>query len=144
MSKSMFFRTVNGAVNLVASETVLYDEQANILLVLGKGCSLLRYDNSDKAEDLFKQLKGKVKPEPKQCIKMENGGFINIEAIKDIRLSEKSGSLLVSGTNDKLLHIFDAEHHTNLEGLRDVLVDGLISANDGKAMPKVDWALYHA
>ncbi|MCR9875437.1 hypothetical protein NB614_12385 [Vibrio parahaemolyticus] len=74
---------------------------------------------------------------------LESGSWIHASAISNAFISGKSGALLITATNsDNLLAMFTPEEYSDLDGLRDAIVDALIAFSEGNDLPTVDWSEY--
>jgi hypothetical protein len=138
---TIFVKTQSGVANLANGKTVLPSEDR--MVVLDKNCHLVLNETGDHVGDLFDKILKAVKPEKGKCLMLESGGWIHASAISNAFISNKSGALLITAMNsDNLLAMFTPEEYSDLDGLRDAIVDALIAFSEGNDLPSVKWSEY--
>ena len=136
---ALFVKTKSGVANLANGKTVLPSDDR--VVVLDKNCNLILNESGDHVGELFDKISKAVKSEKGRCLMLENGGWIHASAISNAFISGKSGALLITAMNsDNLLAMFTPEEFSDLEGLRDAIVDALIEFSEGNDMPKISWS----
>ncbi|OZS41528.1 hypothetical protein [Photobacterium sanguinicancri] len=136
---ALFVKTKSGVANLANGKTVL--PSSDRVVVLDKNCNLILNESGDHVGKLFDKISNAVKPEKGKCLILESGGWIHASAISNAFISGKSGALLITAMNsDNLLAMFTPEEFSDLEGLRDAIVDDLIEFSEGNDMPKINWS----
>ncbi|EJN8561005.1 hypothetical protein NR080_003912 [Vibrio alginolyticus] len=140
-NNSLFIRTKSGVANIFGGKTVLPSDE--LLVVLGAKGNLIAAESGEHAEELFKQVSKQMKPEKNKCFMLESGGWIHADTVGNAFISQKSGALLMTVVNsENLLAMFTPEEFNNLEGLRDAIVDALITYSEGNDLPQVNWSEY--
>lgn len=139
MSNSIFVRTKLGVANIFGGKTVLPSDE--LLVVLGAKGNLIAAESGEHAEELFKQVSKKMKPEKNKCFMLESGGWIHADTVGGAFISPKSGALLMTVVNsDNLLAMFTPEEFSNLEGLRDAITEALLTYSEGNDLPMITWS----
>ncbi|MFH4535708.1 hypothetical protein WMQ26_20830 [Vibrio diabolicus] len=138
-NNSLFIRTKSGVANIFGGKTVLPSDE--LLVVLGAKGNLIAAESGEHAEELFKQVSKKMKPEKKKCFMLESGGWIHADTVGGAFISPKSGALLMTVVNsDNLLAMFTPEEFSDLEGLRDAITEALLTYSEGNDLPKIAWS----
>ncbi|EIZ1317109.1 hypothetical protein MOU92_003889 [Vibrio parahaemolyticus] len=138
---AMFVKTKSGVANVANGKTVLASDDR--LVVLDKNCHLILNESGDQVGELFDKILKAVKPEKGKCLMLESGSWIHASAISNAFISGKSGALLITAMNsDNLLAMFTPEEYSDLDGLRDAIVDALIAFSEGSDLPTVNWSEY--
>uniref|UniRef100_UPI0035C0A235 hypothetical protein n=1 Tax=Vibrio parahaemolyticus TaxID=670 RepID=UPI0035C0A235 len=132
-------RTKLGVANIFGGKTVLPSDE--LLVVLGAKGNLIAAESGEHAEELFKQVSKKMKPEKNKCFMLESGGWIHADTVGGAFISPKSGALLMTVVNsDNLLAMFTPEEFSNLEGLRDAITEALLTYSEGNDLPMITWS----
>lgn len=138
---ALFVKTHSGVANVANGKTVLPSDGR--VVVLDKNGNLILNESGEHALEVFNKISKVVKPEKGKCLILANGGWIHASAISNAFISSKSGALLVTAMgSDNLLAMFTPDEYSDLEGLRDAIVDVLISFSEGNDLPPIKWSEY--
>ncbi|MCG7584948.1 hypothetical protein [Photobacterium sp. OFAV2-7] len=137
---TLFIRDGQSVINAATATTAT--NNGDFTLLLDHKCQKLAFKQGEGAGELFERVKKAVKPNEQYALVLENGGFIDARVISTAFVSSKTGNLVVVGTNDRPLCVFDTDTFSDLDGLADVILDALVSVGEGVNMPKIDWTSY--
>lgn len=138
---TQFVKTRSGVANVANGKTILLSDGR--VVVLDKNGNLILNESGENALEVFNKISKVVTPEKGNCLMLDNGGWIHASAISNAFISGKSGALLVTAMNsDNLLAMFTPEEYSDLGGLRDAIVDALISFSEGNDLPEINWSEY--
>ncbi|UJZ95012.1 hypothetical protein IHC87_06615 [Photobacterium damselae subsp. damselae] len=140
LTQPLFIRDGQSVVNASTATTLTHN--GDFTLLLDSKCKKVAYISGDSASAVFEKAKKVVRVNTKYALKLENGGFIDARIISTAFVSPKTNNLVIVGINDRPLGIFDANEFSDLTGLTEVILDGLVSVSEGKSMPTIDWSAY--
>lgn len=138
MQKPIFVSTSNGVKNVSLSSSIIYND--GFTLALDPKCNAICFEKGDESMALFERLKKVVKSTKGYSIVLDNGSFIDPSAIAEIFISPKSGHLLITGLNGKLLCMLKSTDFNDLDGLLSELSSCLLAMAEGEPVAAIQWA----
>jgi len=137
MKKPTFISTENGVKNVSRASSVIHED--GFTLALDPSSNVVCFEKDDGESILFERLKNVIKPVSNSSIVLDNGSFIDPTIIAEIFLSPKTGHLLITGLNNKLLCMFKSDDFSNLDELLQELSNNLVAVSEGHAMTAIQW-----
>lgn len=139
-TQPLFIRNGNSVVNATTATTLTFS--GDFTLLLDEQCNKVAFVQGDDANALFERAKKVIHANSQFALKLENGGFIDSRIISTAFISPKTNNLVIVGTNKRPLCVLTNEVYSDLDGLTEVILDGLVSVSSGEKMPSVDWASF--
>lgn len=135
--KPTFIPTANGLKNVSLVSSVIHED--GYTLALDRQCNVLCFEKNEGALALFDTLTQSLKPAKDYSLTFENGSFIDPAIIAEVFISPKSGHLLITGINSKLLYMLKSTTFSNLNDLLVTLSDHLMAVSNGKPADAIQW-----
>lgn len=139
--KPTFIPTENGLKNVSLASSVIHGD--GYTLALDGQCNVLCFEKNEGALAMFEMLTQSLQPVKHYSLTFENGGFIDPAIISEVFISPKSGHLLITGTNSKLLYMLKSTAFSNLNDLLEALTAHLMAVSHCKPAEAIQWSSFN-